>query len=241
MIDRLAIRAKPAGRPAMLQTWSRLLFLHWPVDPAALRAVVPADLELDTHDGRAWIGLVAFRMENVHPPGLPGIPTVRDFLELNVRTYVHAGGVPGVYFFSLDAESRLAVWGARTFWHMPYFHARMDLRERDGRILYTSQRIHAGAAPAMFHAIWRPGAPLPESQPGSLAFFLTERYCLYTHRRARLQRARVWHPPWPLRSAQVEELRVNMLAQIDLPEPAGEPLVHYSETIDVGGWYLKPA
>lgn len=239
-MDRLSIRERPPGRPALLQTWTKLLFLHWPVALDALRARVPPDLEIDTCEGRAWIGLVAFRMEEVHPPGLPGIPTASRFLELNVRTYVHRDGVPGVYFFSLDAESRLAVWGARTIWHMPYFHARMDLRERAGRILYTSQRIHADAAPAMFHAIWRPGAALPASGPGSQAFFLTERYCLYTHRRGRLLRARVWHPPWPLQTAEVEELRVNMLGQVGLEEPQAPPLVHYSESIRVGGWFVRP-
>jgi uncharacterized protein YqjF (DUF2071 family) len=131
--------------------------------------------------------------------------------------------VPGVYFFSLDADSRLAVWGARAIWHMPYFHARMDLRERDDRILYTSQRIHAGRRAR--HVPRHLAARRPPARVAArLAreFFLTERYCLYTHRRARLLRARVWHPPWPLRSARVEELRVNMLAQIGLPEPAGE-------------------
>ncbi len=240
MIDRLAVRARPPGRPAMVQRWGRLAFLHWPVDRAALRAVTPPDLELDEFDGRVWIGLIAFTMWDVHPPGLPAIPTTRAFHELNVRTYVHHRGVPGVYFFSLDANSRLAVWGARTLWHMPYFQARMDLREKDGRILYTSQRVHSGAAPASFFAIWKPGPRLPPAEPDSLAFFLTERYGLYTHHRGRLLWGRIWHEPWPLQEADLEDARVHMLAQLGLPEPEGPPVLHYAHEIDTAVWPLRP-
>jgi uncharacterized protein YqjF (DUF2071 family) len=240
MLDYLALRHRPPGRPAMQQKWGRLAFLHWPLDPAQLQPLLPAGLELDLYEGRAWIGLVAFTMWGIHPPGLPGIPTATSFHELNVRTYVHHRGVPGVYFFSLDAASRLAVWGARTFWHMPYFNARMDLREKDGRILYTSQRTHAGARPATFYGIWKPGDPLPPSAPGSLAFFLTERYGLYTEHRGRLLWGRIWHQPWPLRTATLEDARVHMLDQLDLPEPEGAPVIHCAHEIATEVWPLRP-
>ncbi len=137
----------------MRMSWHDLLFAHAPVPVAALRAVVPAGLELDTFDGVAWLGVVPFRMTRVGPRVLPPLPGLHAFPELNVRTYVTRDGRPGVWFFSLDAANRLAVWTARRFFHLPYFHAAMTCRadgdgiEHDGfagGLVHGRRQLHAG-------------------------------------------------------------------------------------------------
>jgi uncharacterized protein YqjF (DUF2071 family) len=128
----------------MTMSWLDLLFAHWSFPPELIRALLPPNLELDTHGGRAWVGVVPFRMENVGPRGLNWLPGVSAFLELNVRTYVVHEGKPGVWFFSLDAASRLAVQAARLGFHLPYFNAQMRCETRDGWIEYSSERNHTG-------------------------------------------------------------------------------------------------
>ena len=123
LTNRLAMRQRPAGTPLMHQQWGDLLFMHWPVPVAVLQPYLPPRLQLDTYDGMAWLAVVPFRMWDVHTRFTPPLPGARDFLELNVRTYVHLDGVPGVWFLSLDASNALAVWAARTFFHLPYLRA----------------------------------------------------------------------------------------------------------------------
>ena len=115
-------------------------------------------------------------MWGVRPVFLPSLPGLSNFHELNVRTYVHLNGVPGVWFFSLDTNSMLAVLGARVAFHLPYFGARMRLRQEGPRIHFSSKRSQRRAPPAEFEAVWACGERLLESEPGSLEFFLTERY-----------------------------------------------------------------
>lgn len=236
MIDRLALRARPRGPSIMRQWWGKLLFLHWPVEAALLRPLVPAPLEIDTFDGQAWIGLVPFTMWGIRPSFAPPVPGLSAFHELNVRTYVHLNGLPGVWFFSLDAASRLAVWGARKFFHLPYFNARMELAQTGDVISYDSTRTQSNAPPAEFHARWKIGEELSPTTNGSLPFFLTERYCLYAERNGKLSRVRIFHRPWPLRDASLSALRSTMLESHGLPEPQGEPLLHYAKSIKVDIW-----
>src|SRR5688500_423833 len=142
----------------MTQTWHDLLFAHWRVDPAELRPLVPAAFELDLYEGQAWVGIVPFRMTNVAPRGVPALPWVSAFPELNVRTYVRAGGRGGVYFFSLDASNPLAVGVARTLAHLPYYTADMSVQESNGWIKYGSRR-KASELAAEFHGRDRPAGP----------------------------------------------------------------------------------
>jgi uncharacterized protein YqjF (DUF2071 family) len=226
MVDRLAIRARPPGRPLMHQHWDRLLFLHWPVPEALLRPLIPPRLAVDTFDGAAWVGVVPFTMWGIRPAALPALPGLSASHELNVRTYVHLDGVPGVWFFSLDASNPLLVWGARLAFHLPYFRARMGLEAAGPSVRYHARRTHAGAPPAAFEATWSPGTSLPEAQPGTLGFFLTERYCLYAARGGRLLRTRVHHRPWPLCEGRLAHLASSMLEAQGLPAPGGPPLAH---------------
>lgn len=235
-VDRLMIRRRPNGWPLMRQWWGKLLFMHWPLTVAELRPLVPPHLEIDTFDGQAWLGVVPFTMWGVRPSFAPSAPRLSAFHELNVRTYVHYKGVPGVWFFSLDAANRLAVWGANRFYHLPYFRARMSLRQQEQTINYQSQRIHPNAPPAEFAATWMIGDELDESQPGSLAFFLTERYCLYAARREQLYRCRIFHGSWPLRDARLSSYRSTMLEPLSLKPPDNAPLLHYAEALKADIW-----
>jgi uncharacterized protein len=230
----------------MKQTWNDLLFAHWPVPFAQLRPLVPESLRLDTFDGQSWIGVVPFWMSGVRARGLPALPGLSRFPELNVRTYVTYGGKPGVYFFSLDITSHLAVWGARTFYHLPYFHAAMDCREQGGRILYCAKRDSLAGAdtrsplrgPAEFVGSYRPTGPARIRDKGSLEDFLTARYCLYTVHENQIYRCDIHHLPWPLQDAEadIERNTMTAAAQIELPDSA--PLLHYSKKLEVLIWPL---
>jgi uncharacterized protein YqjF (DUF2071 family) len=225
----------------MRQTWSKLLFAHWPVNPDVLRPLIPSGLMLDTFDGTAWVGVVPFYMSGVHFRYVPPFPTTAEFCELNVRTYVMPkGGKPGVWFFSLDAASALAVIGARVAFHLPYYHATMHLNTTSEDVHYASQRTHQGAKPAAFEASYHPIGDVYQSQPGTLDHWLTERYCLYAaDRHGVLYQGDIAHEPWPLQSATAD-IKLNTMAQssgIVLPDV--QPRFHYAERIDVLAWYLK--
>jgi uncharacterized protein YqjF (DUF2071 family) len=222
----------------MYQTWGKLLFMHWRIDEKQLRPLIPSQLQIDTFDGAAWIGVVPFTMWSIRASFLPPIPGTSAFHELNVRTYVYHRGVPSVWFLSLDAASRLAVWGARTFYHLPYFNAEMSLTQTGNTISYSSVRRDRRGAPAELQAKWSIDEPLPPTL-GSLEFFLTERYCLDTEHKGKLYRARIHHHPWPLRSAKLNSLNSSMIESHGLPTLEGEPLLHYCEALRVQIWPLK--
>lgn len=238
-VDRLSIRERPPGPSIMRQNWGKLLFMHWPVPERVLRPLVPERLAVDTFDGSAWLSVVPFTMWGIRPSFTPPVPGLSAMHELNVRTYVHLNGVPGVWFLSLDVESLVATWAARSLYFLPYYHAGMSLREDRKRISFDSRRRQNGAPPAEFSAVYTHGDPLPASPPDSLNFFLTERYCLYSARRGRLYRARIHHPAWPLRAASVSAFRSTMVEALGLPAPQGEPLLQYCEALKVDIWPIK--
>jgi uncharacterized protein len=219
----------------MGQTWHDLLFAHWRVPSAELRTHVPAVLPLDTHDGNAWVGVTPFCLAGLRARRTYPLPLVSIFPELNVRTYVTVAGKPGIFFFSLDAGSALAVAAARRFYHLPYFWAAMSVRTDNGFVEYQSRR--RGEPARLFSGRYRPTGPAVHAEPGTLEHFLTERYCLYTVADGRLWRAEIHHAPRPLQPAQAE-LRANGMAPegLDLP---GEPLLHFAGRQDVLIWPLE--
>lgn len=222
----------------MYQRWERLLFAHWPVDAAALRAHVPPPFVIDQYDGRAWITLAPFDLAKLRGRGVPGIPGASSFPELNVRTYVQLGDKPGVFFFSLDAASPLAVMGARAAYALPYYLARMSI-EREGEwIRYSSVREER----AVFEARYRPIGETFVSEPGSLDAFLAERYALYAARGPnRVQRTDVHHLPWRMQRAELEIERNTMLDVLGIDVPERPPLLQYSERQDVLVWAPRAA
>jgi len=238
-LDRLAVRERPEGRPIMHQAWGKLLFMHWRIDEKILRPLIPRELEIDTFDGSAWIAITPFTMWDIRalPPFLPALPGLSSMHETNVRTYVYKDGIPGVWFFSLDANSAAAVLSARTFFFLPYFHAEIDLDHEDSTIDYSLTRIDKPKA--RLEATWSYGDTLPYSHPGSLTFFLTERYCLYSERHGTLYRAYIHHAPWPLHEATLSSLDSTMIESHGLPTPKGEPLLHYCDELKVDVWPLE--
>jgi uncharacterized protein YqjF (DUF2071 family) len=240
-IDRLSIRERPRGFPIMHQNWGKLLFIHWPIDEKLLRPLIPAHLTIDSYDGSAWIGVIPFTMWGIRASFLPPIPGTSTFHELNVRTYVTLNGIPGVWFFSLDAANRLAVWAARKFYNLPYFNARMALDQIDKTIDYSSTRQDTRGAPAELKTSWIIGECLPRSSPGSVEFFLTERYCLYSERDDELFRAQIHHQAWPLQAAKLNSFSSTMIESLGMPTPQGDPLLHYAEELSVDIWRLKKA
>src|ERR671911_46557 len=207
--DRLNARHRPSGQPVMHQDWGKLLFMHWRVKENLLRPHVPKSLEIDTYGDSAWIAITPFTMWDIRafPPFVPPVPGLDSMHELNVRTYVHYNGVPGVWFFSLDANSRAAVLGARTFFHLPYYHADIEMQGKR-KFKYRSKR--RDDPPAQFKADWTVGNALPKSQPGSREFFLTERYILYTEFEGELYRSRIYHEPWELYEAELTTFASSM-------------------------------
>lgn len=226
-------------RPWVLrQSWHDVLFAHWPVDPRALRARIPPELELDVINDVAWVGVVVFETSHGRVRALPPVPGLSRFLEVNVRTYVSAAGRPGVYFFSLDADSALAVTAARWGLRLPYFHAVMDLNRSAGRVRFRSERTRARVRARLDIEYGPSGDPF-EPRPRSLEHFLTERYCLFArdHRR-RLYRLEIHHPPWPLQVATMVARYNTMVDAVDLATPVqNHPLLHYAARQDMLAWW----
>jgi uncharacterized protein YqjF (DUF2071 family) len=231
----------------MTQRWNDLLFAHWPMRIAEIENLLPDGLEADVFQGSAWLGVVPFWMDTIQLRGLPAIPGARQFPELNLRTYVRdtRTGTPGVYFFSLDASNLLAVAIARSLFHLPYYWAQMSIKpvkfgtggERE--FSFFSRRL-LSRKPVRFAARYRglgPTHKLAQSRPGTIEYFLTERYCLFTHDSlGRLVRANIHHQPWPLEEAEAEISQNDLAAHIGLELPNTKPLLHYSRQLAVYVW-----
>ena len=229
----------------MSQAWHDLLFAHWPVEPEVVQATLPAGLEVDTFDGQAWIGVVPFRMSGVRLRGTPAMPGLSAFPELNVRTYVRAGGRSGVWFYSLDAANRVAVRVARAWFRLPYFDATMSCESESGSsdpgIRYTSRRTHRGAPAGELRGRYGPAGPEERARGGTLEYFLTERYALFApDGNGGLRRGEVHHGPWPLQHAEVE-LELESVSAAAGFELSGPPVqAHFARRVDVRCWTPEP-
>ena len=231
----------------MAQRWNDLLFAHWPISPGALAGRLPAGVEADLFEGQAWLGVVPFFMDRVRVRAAGEqtvwFPTTRSFPELNLRTYVRSRrtGKQGVYFFSLDAGSVLAVVGARVLFHLPYFPASMLCKSSpEGWIDYRSRRWLPRSRPAEVRVRYRPTGPVGLSRSGDLASFLTERYCLYTTSTAgHLLVGEIHHRQWPLQPAEAEFLQNNLPADFGFVLPATSPVLHFAKALEVFIWGLR--
>ncbi|CAN5389306.1 DUF2071 domain-containing protein [soil metagenome] len=218
----------------MRQRWYDLLFAHWPVPAAVLQRYVPDSLKVQEYDGTSWLGVVPFRMEGIAPRGLPSLPWLSAFPELNVRIYVERDGKPGVWFLSLDATNPLAIWAAKRFFHLPYRRSAIDITKRDDGLHYRSTR-----GSEVFEANYRPVSEVFNATPGSLEAFLAERYCLYAQsKRGALYRGEVHHAPWPLQRAEGSVHATALLGGHGLTVE-GKPLMHFSKGVDVVVWSLE--
>lgn len=229
----------PQRQWLMGQTWDDLLFAHWRVPAERLQDLVPG-LEVDTFDGSGWLGITPFVLSGLRLAGTLPVPGVSRFPELNVRTYVSVDGKPGIYFFSLDTASRLAVTAARRFYHLPYFRAQMAVRRGgDGWIRYDSTRADGRGPAAELRCRYRSAGAVRHAETGSVEHFLTERYCLYTvGPDGGVFRGEIHHPPWPLQDARAA-FDVNTMPPAGLDLPAAEPLLHFAGRQDVVIWSLE--
>lgn len=239
---------RPKRSWAMRMAWHDLLFMHWRVEVDALRRLIPADLEIDTFDGSAWIGVVPFRMSGVAPRFVPSIPFISRFPELNLRTYVTINGKPGVWFFCLEATNRLAVRFARRFFHLPYMDAEIQLingsdSNNTGKwIGYQSTRTHCDELPANLKVDYRPIGDSFYAQPESLEAFLTARYCLYSaDEGGTIYRGEIDHEPWKLREAQAIVKENTMADWLGVMLPDESPTLHFAKSTQVIAWALEKA
>jgi uncharacterized protein YqjF (DUF2071 family) len=217
------------------QSWCDLLFAHWTAPESLLRPLIPAALELDRIEGELWLGLVPFRMAGVMHRPLPDFPGLSVFPEINVRTYVRHGAKPGVFFFSLDASNRIAVWAARRFFHLPYHHADMQL-ERSGDEL-TMRSVRRSNQAARLEVGYRPTSPVRMAEPGTLEWALTERYCLYAAAPdGSLWRTEVHHPQWPLQDASADFGQEGLLRAAGFAVSGPPRLLHFADRVDVVAW-----
>jgi uncharacterized protein YqjF (DUF2071 family) len=241
-IDRVLPTRRPAVSAVGSQRWRTLLFVHWEVDPAVLRPLVPPRLAIDTWEGKAYVGLVPFTMEGVRPwPWVPEVDWLTRFHEVNVRTYVHLHGeAPGVWFFSLDAVQTLAVATARIFFHLPYFRAAIDIEHDGVKVEYRHRRLAPTPGPASLRVSYDIGDAAPPSVVGSLQHFLVERYLFYTFRDdGVLVRGRVHHAPYAVKSACLETIDDSLVAAAGVPV-LGPPIsVLYSPGVDVDVFALE--
>lgn len=210
--------------------WEEVLFAHWGVEPSTVAEKLPDGVEVDTHDGRAWLGVVCFVMRDIRPRFSPlGL----SFGELNLRTYVRADGTPGIYFFSLDAGDSLGVAVARLAYDLPYYRARTRV-ETDDKVRFRSSRTHDGAPPVNFDATYSGIGERFVAEKGSVEEFLTERYCFFVPLESGgVLRGDVRHAPWELRRARAE-IRTNTLFEANgFEKPDGEASLLYSPGVDV--------
>ncbi len=239
MAQRLAVRQRPPAAAIGYQRWNHLLFAHWKIEVRAVQATLPQGLFVDAHEGAAYVGVVPFFMQRVRPAWLPPLPWLSWFLELNVRTYVHdADGQPGVWFYSLDCNQPLAVAIARRFFHLPYFHARMKARRHAGTIRYQCARRGENTPPCRYS--WSPGTHAAPAEPGSLEFFLIERYVLFSaDHTGCLHEGRVHHAPYRIHTPLVSEVSAGpaCLAGFELKD---EPVsLLGAQSVDVSIFPLK--
>jgi uncharacterized protein len=232
----------PPGRWSLSQRWNDLLFAHWPIRISEIEPLLPEGLEIDVFQGSAWLGVVPFWMDNIRLRGFPAIPGARETPELNLRTYVRdpRTGAAGVYFLSLDVANLLGVLVGRSFFHLPYYWAQMNVKPRgDREFSFYSRRLLSGK-PVQFAARYRglgPTHKLVQTRPGTIEYFLTERYCLFTRDAlGRLLRADIHHTPWLLEEAEAEISQNDLPGHLGLRLPDTRPLLHYSRHLAVYVW-----
>jgi len=241
-IDRVTPTLEPDAQVVIRQDWHHLLFLHWEVPPSELQALLPPGLDLDTFEGKAYIGLVPFTLTGVRPILTPPLPWISSFHEVNVRTYVHRGGRdPGVWFFSLDASSSIAVAAARAAYKLPYFHSQIDF-EASSRIQFNARRDDdRGTMPANVRVEYAPtDMPPSRAAVGSLEHFLVERYLLYAVDEGHdLYRARVHHQPYPIQRAELFHLEDTLVWAAGVRKSEEPQHRHYAREVNVKIYLLE--
>jgi uncharacterized protein YqjF (DUF2071 family) len=238
--QRLAERQPPSSAVVMKQDWAHLLFLHWKIDPDVIQKTLPAGLSVDTYDGTAYLGIVPFFMEEVRPCYCPVVPGLSWFQELNFRTYVHdEHGRPGVWFYALDCNQWLAVKIARRLFHLPYQHAQMESYKDEGTLNYISRRKGCDQS-----QVFKYPAKLNHSEtakPGTLEFFLLERYRLFSaDKNDVIHSGVVHHTPYQFQEVDIKDYSTRLFSLCGFEEPDTHPVSSLiAETVSVDIHPLK--
>ncbi|MGC9225270.1 MAG: YqjF family protein [Terracidiphilus sp.] len=243
-------RPLPAGRWVLTQRWNDLLFAHWPIPEVLMESLLPEWLEVDTYQGSAWLGAVPFWLDRIKVRGVPSMPGLRNFPDLNFRTYVRDRftRTPGMYCFSVDSNNFFAVAAARAIYHLPYKLAEMHLEQRSEREFAFYSRRRFSRSEVIFKARYRglgPTQKTAEIRPGSFEYYFSERNCLFsTNRSGQPIRANLHHVSWPLEEAEAEIERNDLARAIGIELPKKEPVLHYSRRLAVYVWpaeLVRPA
>ncbi|MBV9463993.1 MAG: DUF2071 domain-containing protein, partial [Verrucomicrobiae bacterium] len=202
---------------------------------------VPDKLAIDTYDGQAWIGVIPFQITNLSARGLPTLPGLRTFPEINVRTYVRHKGRPGVYFFSLDVPNAPAVITARLTYHLDYYLAKSSIRRDDDWVHFKSERKPGDESfPIRFEGRYRPNGKPFQAEPGSLEHFLTERYCLFAEDfRGDIHRGDIHHLPWPLQRARADIPVNTMTTPLELSLIGRDPVFLFADRLEALFWVAQ--
>jgi hypothetical protein len=237
----------PDGQWLLSQSWNDLLFAHYAIDPATLRRLIPEELTLELYDGAAWLTLSPFSTSHMRPSGIPPLPGLSFFSQINLRTYVTMDGKPGLYYFSVDAANLTAVWCARIFFRMQYWHSKIQVSgatiqaraATEPTIHFRASRLHGPVAangPAKLDVSYAPEGEAERARRGSLDEFLTERYCVYSWDRGKFYRIEAHHQPWALQRVGVE-FRANSIADpLGLALPMKPDLCHFSRSLKMLAW-----
>lgn len=227
----------PPNNWIMRQAWRNVLFLHWPVEPEQLRPYIPPALEIDTYDGFAWLGVVAFAMEGIYFRGLSLFSVVTPFSEMNVRTYVKQNGKPGVFFISLDVNDWSSFHIAKRWYRLPYHSADLSIQQKGNAIFYESIRKNS---PVRFEGSCMPKKEMFYPDKGTLDYFLTEKYCFYTtNNHTDIFHGDIHHRPWPLNRAEVHIGRNTLFSPLNLDFSEQAPVAHFSKGVDSLMWNVK--
>jgi uncharacterized protein YqjF (DUF2071 family) len=218
----------------MTQSWEKLLFSHWPIEPDLIQSRIPAPLQLDTFENQAWITVVPFQMNRIRLRFLPTIPGTGLFPELNVRTYVTHQGKSGVFFLHIDADHHFAVWAAKKFAYLPYNYAKINWQEQDQQIHFASHHHDQ----LSFEAYYQPSSSAKAATSGSLDHWLMERYCLYTTHDKNIYRGEIHHQPWLIQQAKAKVVCDSLFDLHQLAVQKNNPLFHYAQQLNVWAWPL---
>ena len=237
-IDRTHVPFDLPNKPhSLVQEWRNLTFMHWEVDVDKLAKHIPDGLEIDLFKGKAYVGTIPFMMKNVRPRLLPALPGVSTFPEFNVRTYVKKNGIPGVLFLTLDAQSRITCWHAPRSYGLPYRYADCDLEVSKVGFTWRSKRKSDGV---MLKGSCEIVGRNRKATPGSLEYFMFERYSLYTLHQGKLHMAYTLHAPWEFSDATVDLVDNSLTDSYDLGIDVKSPdFVHASDGVYVHTWPIE--
>ena len=230
----------PSKNWIMRQSWRNFLFTHWPIPTEILRPHIPSALEIDTYNGSAWLGVVVFVMEGIYPRGLSSISLTPTFPEINVRTYVHYNGKPGIFFMSLDVGDWASYTIAKRWYRLPYKKADISF-QKEGQTFYC-QSVRKGKTnpPISFQVKYTPVSEVYFPKEGTLDHWLTERYCLFsTNNGINIFCGEIHHRPWPLQKVEAEISRNTLLTPFKIDGTEVQPIYHFSKGVDTFFWNIK--